>query len=385
MNLNESNGGMSGSGGFTQIGPIGPFSRVNAGELNLWGRNTYTGPTAVHQGTLIVRKAVSLYNADPGNWTAAKISMHPAATLQIAAGGPGEFTGAQVGTLLAKLTASVNNNGLAAGSVFCVDTAKATGTVTVASDISDAKGPGGGAFLLKKCGAGALQLSGNNTYTGQTVLEGGTLSVASLNSVVKGKPRSSLGAPTDIESGEIVLGKDGDCALIYTGTGETTDRVINLAGKESTVTFEQSGSGLLKFTSPLLISGYGANKNIALKGDAAGTGELAGAIADPHDRAGKAKTAVTKSGAGTWTLSGINSYTGATTITEGTLSLAGVRSLGPKADVIVADGAFMHLAFKGRMHVRSLSVGGKLQPPGEYGATRLPNVIRGTGVLNVKP
>jgi autotransporter-associated beta strand protein len=388
MNLNESSGGMSGPGGFTQIGPIGPFSRINAGELNLWGRNTYTGPTTIHQGTLIVRRAVSLYNADPENWTAAKISVHPAATLQIAAGGPGEFTGAQVDALLTKLTASVNHSGLMAGSVFCVDTAKAAGTVTVASDISDAKGPGGGAFLLKKCGAGALQLSGNNTYTGQTVLEGGTLSVASLNSVVNGKPSSSLGAPTDIESGEIVLGKDGkdgECILIYTGTGESTDRVINLAGKNSTVIFEQSGSGLLKFTSPLLISGYGSNKVIAMKGDTAGTGELAGAIANPHDRAGKATTAVTKSGAGIWTLSGVNSYTGATTIAEGTLSLAGVRSLGSKTDVIVVDGAFMHLAFKGWMHVRSLSVGGKLQPPGEYGAARLPNVIRGTGVLNVQP
>ena len=33
MNLNELGGGISGPGGFTQIGPIGPFSRVNAGEL----------------------------------------------------------------------------------------------------------------------------------------------------------------------------------------------------------------------------------------------------------------------------------------------------------------------------------------------------------------
>ena len=69
-----------------------------------------------------------------------------------------------------------------------------------------------------------MQLSGNNTYTGQTILESGTLSVSSLNSFTKGmrKASSSLGVPTDIEAGEIVIGeegKDGDCALIYTGTG----------------------------------------------------------------------------------------------------------------------------------------------------------------------
>jgi len=235
MSLNETSGGMSGLGGFTQIGPIGPFSRVNAGEIRLSGINTYTGPTTVHQGTLIIKKAVSLYNADPIRWTASKISVHPAATLVITAGGPGEFTGAHIDTLLTNLTASVHDNGLIARLTFCVDTAKATGPVAVSADITDSKGPGGGAFILKKCGAGTLQLSGNSTYTGQTVLEGGELSVASLSSVVNGKASSSLGAPTDVESGEIVIGSgDGEFALIYTGAGETSDRVMNLAGKTST-------------------------------------------------------------------------------------------------------------------------------------------------------
>jgi hypothetical protein len=90
--------------------------------------------------------------------------------------------------------------------------------------------------------------------------------VASLNSVVNGKASSSLGAPTDVESGEIVIGSgDGEFALIYTGAGETSDRVMNLAGKNSTVTFDQSGTGLLKFTSAFTVSGYGHNKAIVLK------------------------------------------------------------------------------------------------------------------------
>ena len=384
MNLNELGGGMSGPGGFTQIGPIGPFSRVNAGELSLWGANTYTGPTTVHMGTLIIKKAVALYNAEPANWTAAKITVHPAATLYIPTGGPGEFTGAQVGTLLTKLTTSVNHNGLMAGSVFCVDTAKATDTVTVASNITDGKGPGGGAFVLRKCQAGTLQLAGANTYTGQTILEGGTLGVASLNSVTKGKPSSSLGSPTNIEAGEIVIGKDkadGECALLYTGTGETTDRVINLAGKNSTVTFSQSGTGLLKLTSDLLISGYGAHKSIVLTGDTGGAGELAGAIANPHDRAGKATTSLTKSGSGTWTLSGNNSYTGPTNVIKGTLSLANARSLGDKTEVSISDGATLGLNFKGEMRVGKLTLGDKSQPPGTYSAANAPKFIKGNGVL----
>jgi autotransporter-associated beta strand protein len=333
-------------------------------------------------GTLIIKKAVSLYSADPASWTAAKISVHPAATLQITAGGPGEFTGAQIGTLLTKLATSVNHNGLMAGSVFCADTAKATGAVTVSSNITDSKGSGGGAFVLKKCGAGTLQLSGNNAYTGQTILEGGALSVASLNSVVKGKTSSSLGAPTNIETGEIVIGKgDGECALVYTGTGETSDRVINLAGKNSTVTFNQSGSGLLKLTSPFLISGYGSNKTIALTGDTAGTGEISGNIVNPYDRAGKATTALAKSGAGTWTLSGANSYTGPTKVAKGTLSLASASSLGANTDVHISNGATLDLNFSGEMRIGKLYLDGKLQPAGTYSAENAPNYIKGTGVL----
>ena len=271
-----------------------------------------------------------------------------------------------------------------ARSVFCLDTANASGVVTVSADITDARGPGGGAFVFKKCGEGVLQLSGNSTYTGQTIVEGGTLSVASLNSVVNGKPGSSLGAPTDVEAGEIVFGNggmDGDCTLVYTGPGEITDRVMNLAGKQAAVTFDQSGSGLLKFTSPFLLSGYGASKTIILKGDTAGSGEIAGNIADPHDRAGKATTAITKLGSGTWTLSGSNSYTGPTTVAKGILSLASARSLGDKTDVYVSDGAALALNFPGEMHIGKLYFSGKLQPAGTYSAASDPKYIKGTGVL----
>ncbi len=386
LNLNNLSGGISGPGGLTEIGIQGAFGRINHGTVYLWGVNTYTGPTTVRMAKLFVKKAASLYNADTAQWTPAKISVHPGATLVLSAGGPGELTGEQIGTLLKNLTAAVNNNGLMAGSILCLDTANAKETVTVAADIPDSKGPGGGAFLIQKCGAGTLQMSGKNTYTGQTILESGALSVSSFNSITKGKNTagSSLGAPTDIESGEIVVGeegKEGEGALIYTGTGETTDRVMNLAGKKSTVTFDQSGTGLLKLTSTFVVSGYGANKTIVLKGDTAGTGEIAGNIVNPYDRTGKATTAVTKSGTGTWTLSGTNSYSGPTTVTAGTLALATARSLGEKSEVSIAEGATLDLKFAGEMPIRKLYLDGKPQPAGRYDAKNSPKYIHGNGVL----
>ena len=383
-------GGMSGTGGFTLLGTNGTYlSMVPGGTVTLHGANTYTGPTTVFPGTLIIKKAAGLYHADPAKWTPTNITIHKAATLRLNVGGPDEFTGEHVGKLVGNLTGSISDNGLMGGAVLCLDTSNAKNPVVVSAIITDAKGPGGGPFLIKKCGPGTIRLAGNNTYTGQTVLESGTLSVSSFNSFTKGhgKTSSSLGAPTDIESGEIVIGeegKDSDCALIYTGTGESTDRVMNLAGKRATVTFNQSGSGLLKLTSDLLISGYGADKTIALTGDTAGSGEIAGAIANPYDRADKAITSVVKSGAGIWVLSGTHTYTGPTTVKQGTLSIASAKSLGDKTDVYISEGAMLELGFKGEMHVSKLYLDGKLQPVGTYNAGTSPKFIKGAGILSVR-
>jgi len=384
LNLNNISGGISGPGGLTEIGIHGAFGRINFGTVYLWGVNTYTGPTTVHQATLFVKKAAALYNADTAQWTPAKISIHPGATIVLSAGGQGEFNGGQVGILLRNLTASINENGLMAGSTLCIDTANAKEPVIVSADIPDSKGPGGGAFVTRKCGAGTLQLSGKNTYTSKIILEDGGLSVSSLNSIAGGKPASSLGAPKDIENGEIVIGeekKESDCALIYTGTGETSDRVLNFAGKKSTITLYQSGAGLLKLTSTFAMSGYGADKAIVLKGDTAGTGEIAGNIFNPYDRAGKATTSVTKSGAGTWVLSGTNTYTGPTTIKQGTLTIASALSLGDKTDVYVAEDAMLELDFKEAVTVEKLYFDGKPQPAGIYSAETSPKYIRGKGKL----
>ncbi|MEI7902094.1 MAG: autotransporter-associated beta strand repeat-containing protein [bacterium] len=386
LNLNNKSGGISGPGGLTEIGIQGAFGRINFGTVYLWGVNTYTGPTTVHQAKLFVKKAAALYNADTAQWIPAKISVHPAATLVISAGGPGEFTGEQTGILLKNLTASVNSNGLMAGSALCLDTVNANEPVTVSANIPDSKGPGGGAFLLKKCGAGTLQLSGKNTYTGQTILESGALSVTSLNSFTKGKAKAcgSLGAPLDIEAGEIVIGEEGkagECALIYTGAGEISDRVMNFAGKKAAVTFDQSGTGLLKLTSTFVISGYGADKTLVLTGSTAGTGEIAGNIFNPYDRAGKAVISVTKSGTGTWVLSGTNTYTGPTTVKQGTLSIASVQSLGDKTDVYLSEGARLELNFKGERRIAKLYLDGKVQPEGTCSAENAPQFVKGKGVL----
>jgi hypothetical protein len=154
---------------------------------------------------------------------------------------------------------------------------------------------------------GTTTLSGANTYTGVTSMNlvatnasGSTLNVSSFNSVVGGTASSSLGAPTTVANGTIGFGGGGiqqTAQINYTGSGETTDRIINfqfngtgLRVIDSTAT----GAGVLKFTSAPISNGA-TTSHVTLQGT--GNGEFVGGL--PF-----AFTNFTKSGNGTWTLGG---------------------------------------------------------------------------------
>jgi autotransporter-associated beta strand protein len=381
LEFNDKQGGISGPGGFTQTGhPVD--HGIRSGTVKLLGRNTYTGVTKVEMGLLEVMS--SLYNNEPARWTPANIIVNGAAgELRLHVGGAGEFTIAQAGTMFKNIATGVNQNGLMAGATFGLDTTNATTAQELSGTITDSQGPGGGNVTLKKCGAGTLKISGANTYTGQTIITGGTMSIDSFNSVAKRKASSSLGAPKTDADAEIMI--SGGSTLMYTGKGETTDRNLNLPGGRDSITLDQSGTGLLKLTSALVMTGYAESKTVVLAGSSAGTGELACDIDNVYDRAGRATTSITKTGTGTWTLSGTNTYAGETTVKQGTLSLANARSLGENTDVYISEGAMLDLNFKGEMRIRKFYLDGKLQPAGTYSAATLPKNFHGTGVLAAQP
>ena len=301
---------ISGAGGLSKNGG-------GNGLLTLSGTNTYSGPTVVNAGILKLTRPASLYNGVEVNWTAANLTVASGATLRLNVGGASDFSGAQVGTLLTGLTSGLTTDGLRGGSIIGLDTTN--GNATIATAITDSSA---GFFNFSKFGPNTLTLSGANTYSGKTTIYfGGALSVASLNSVNGGTPllaNSSLGAPTTVINGTIDLGdgsSSGGATLIYTGTGETTDRVLRMAGQgTNNHAIEQAGSGLLKFTSPFTINSN-VNQGLTLTGSTAGTGEIAGALP-------LVGGTVTKNGTGTWTLSGANTYVGNTTVNAGTLKLA---------------------------------------------------------------
>jgi autotransporter-associated beta strand protein len=143
-----------------------------------------------------------------------------------------------------------------------------TASLTVNAIVSGSTG-------LNKINNGRIILTGANTYTGATTINAGILSVNSIKNVGN---VSALGAPTTVASGTIAIGSGITTGtLAYTGTGDTSDRVLNLSGASGGATIDQSGSGSLKFTSAPTATGTGS-KTLTLQGSTGGSGEIGGAI-----------------------------------------------------------------------------------------------------------
>ena len=201
-----------------------------------------------------------------------------------------------------------------------VTVTNAGGTLVINGVISQSSGT----RTLTKQGAGTLTLSGVNTYTGTTTISAGTLSINTIQNV--GGGASSLGAPTTVGNGTIAIGATG--ILKYTGSGHSSDRVINKTTDGSTI--DASGSGTLTLTGGIT----GNNDNLVLTGT--GNGIESGVI-------GSGNATLTKSGTGTWTLSGTNTYTGTTTINAGVLNIQNNSALGTTGAVTVASGATLQI------------------------------------------
>jgi len=186
-----------------------------------------------------------------------------------------------------------------------------TNPLTIASQVADYSAGNN----IAKVGPGELVLSNTNNHFINASVYGGTLT---FNSIEDGGTWSTLGGG----SGQSIY--LADATLKYVGTGHSSDRRILIRGP---ATIEAAGSGTLNFTSSgkTVETSHGSDHTLNLAGN--GDGSLAGEL--DLSLGGVAKT-----GSGTWTLNGTNTYVGDTVVEEGRLDLGGEVA----RDVIVESG-----------------------------------------------
>ena len=178
---------------------------------------------------------------------------------------------------------------------------------------------------LTKQGASTLQISGgNNTYTGVTTLSGGTLSVSAL---ANGGLPSDIGAATS-DATNLVF--DGG-TLDVTGGSVDIDRLFTLSLSGGTIAVELGATLNLTNTGSIAFSGAGA-RTLTLSGSDTVGDTLAAALTDNGG-----PTAVTKTGTGTWMLTGNNTHSGPTTISQGNLQIGNGGSTGSIGSGPVTD------------------------------------------------
>ncbi|EBX3141307.1 AIDA autotransporter-like protein ShdA [Salmonella enterica subsp. enterica serovar Ealing] len=168
---------------------------------------------------------------------------------------------------------------------------------------------------LTKTGAGTLILNAENTYTGGTTISDGTLVANNVEAL-------GTGNVTDNATLELNTGGDFDNAI--SGSGQVVksgDETLTLSGANSYTGGTTISSGTLV-----------ANNVEALgTGDVTNNATLELNTGGDFDNAISGSGQVVKSGDKTLTLSGANSYSGATTISGGTLIATHVNALGTGA------------------------------------------------------
>jgi len=300
---------ISGSGSLTKLG---------SGTLTLSASNSFTGSTRAVAGTLVVGDAsalaastVDMNVADSGGLTFSQNS-----TL-------GGLTGSRdvdMGTR----TVSIGNNGQ---------------STTYSGVLSNGS--------LTKLGSGTLTLSGSNIYAGATTISAGAVQVGNagttgslgtgdvINNAALLFNRSDAIAVSNAISGSGSLTSLGSGTLTLTGSNTYAGATTISAGAlqvGNAGTTGSLGAGNVVNNAALL---FNRSDSIAVSNAISGTGSL------------------TKLGAGTLSLQAVSAYTGNTTVSSGTLLLAGggainsgsnawlyvSRNAGDTGALVIQDGA----------------------------------------------
>ena len=330
-------GVISGNGTLTQLG---------AGTLTLTGNNTYTGGTTISAGVLqignggttgsvtgpIIDDAALVFDrsdnvtfADPisGNGSVTKLG---AATLILT--GDNSYTG---GTIISNGTLQIGDGGTSGSLVG--DIVDHGSLVFNRSDDLTFDGAISGNGSMTQLGTGTLTLTGDNAYSGGTTISSGTLQIGDggtigsvagdiLDNAALAFDRSDNIIYANVISGGGSMAQLGSGTLTLTGNSTYTGGTIISSGTLQIGNGGTTGSiaGDILDDAALI---FNRSDNITYAGIVSGGGSLA------------------QLGAGTLTLTGNNTYTGGTTISSGTLQIGNGGTTGSISGEILDDAALV--------------------------------------------
>ncbi|KNM35729.1 AIDA autotransporter [Salmonella enterica subsp. enterica serovar Berta str. SA20103550] len=291
----------------------GSLVKTGTGELTLSGDNTYSGGTTITGGTLTADHADSLGSDDIDNSGVLQVGE---GDLENTLSGSGSLVKTGTGELTLSGGNDYSGGTTIIGGTLTADHADSLGTGAVANSGVLQVGEGelentlSGSGSLVKTGTGELTLSGDNSYSGGTTIIGGTLTADHADSLGTGAVANS--GVLQVGEGELENTLSGSGSLVKTGTGELTLSGDNSYSGGTTII----GGTLTADHADSLGTGAVANSGVLQVGE----GELENTLSGSGS--------LVKTGTGELTLGGDNSYSGDTTIADGTLISANVNALG---------------------------------------------------------
>lgn len=262
----------------------------------------------------------NVWNTSTANWTGPATTWPATSTADDDA-----IFGGTAGTVTLSDTVTANDITFSAGSytvgadnttgIINLDGTNPTVTCTTGSLCSIGAQIQGSAGLIK-AGSTTLQIRGANTYTGDTRVLRGILLMGLGNNRLPTTTTLILGDPTANTNGVFQMNSRSQQVAGLTTAGTSTgNRVINSSTGISTFTVNNSSDFAFNGT----LGGTGANDN---------------------------NFNFTKSGAGRLVLNNVNTLTGTTTISGGTLELGHTTNTLPNAGLVNVNGGTLDIADK---------------------------------------
>ncbi|OAS45176.1 AIDA autotransporter [Salmonella enterica subsp. enterica serovar Agona str. 400096 16] len=293
----------------------GQIVKSGSDELIVTGDNNYSGGTTISGGTLSAKDAASLGSGDVDIAENAKLELSQG-TLDNNVTGGGQIVKSGSDELIVTGANDYSGGTTITGGTLTADHADSLGSGDIDNSGVLQVGEGElkntlfGSGSLVKTGTGELTLSGDNSYSGTTTITDGTLIAASVNALGSGDIDNS--GVLQVGEGELKNTLFGSGSLVKTGTGELTLNGDNTYSGGTTI----SDGTLIADHADSLGTGAVANSGVLQVGE----GELENTLSGSGS--------LVKTGTGELTLGGDNSYSGDTTIADGTLIAANVNALG---------------------------------------------------------